>query len=123
MKMSASIFVFVVFILLNIGFCLSINSNGMLKHYLIVLSFINIKLYLTKDFIINDMVLNEEQLKAMKASPGSSHAIIGKDYRWDGGVIPFWIDNATITDPENREIIIHSIVSFNKRTCGCVYFR
>ena len=73
--------------------------------------------------MINDMVLNEEQLKAMKASPGSSHAIIGRDYRWDGGVIPFWIDNATITDPENREIIVHSIVSFNKGICGCVCFR
>ena len=69
------------------------------------------------------MVLNEEQLKAMKASPGSSHAIIGKDYRWDGGIIPFWIDNTTITDPECREILIGSILSFNKRTCGCVYFR
>ena len=76
------------------------------------------------DFMFDDMQLNAKQLQIMNAAPGElGSAILGFDFKWLGGEMPFKICNVTIKDPVLRKIILDSIIYFNKENCGCFYIR
>ena len=82
------------------------------------------RFFVDDDFLFDDMKLNAKQLQAMNTMQGQlGSAILGPNFKWDGSVMPFKICKETISDPELRRIIEDSVISFNKRNCGCFYIR
>ena len=69
------------------------------------------------------MMLNTEQIRSMKAPSGFHNARKGLKFKWDGGEMPFKIDNTTIKAPTRIRNIENAVASLNKRTCGCFYIR
>ena len=81
-------------------------------------------MFVDDDFMFDDMKLNAEQLQMMNMMQGQfGSAILGLDYKWEGRVMPYKICKETIKDPELRRVIEDTIISFNKRNCGCFYIR
>ena len=76
-----------------------------------------------EDLLIDDMMLNQEQIRLMKSPPGSSNAREGLRFRWDGGEMPYIIDHKTIKSQMRIKRIENAVATFNKRLCGCFYIR